>query len=79
MFLSNSFKLNIDVFGLKLNIIRALSMIFKRILLFSKKTKSLSINFKYCNEMKYFIETHISDLVEFYSKSNEYDYIKIMT
>ena len=78
MFLSNSFKLNIDVFSLKLNIIRALSMIFKRILLFSKKAKSLSINFKYSNEMKYFIESHISNLVEFYSKSNEYDYIQII-
>ena len=78
LFISNSFKLNIDVFSLKLNIIRALSMIFKRILLFSRNTKTLSINFKYNNEMKYFIQTNISNLVEFYSKSNEYDYIKII-
>ena len=78
LFLSNKFKLILDIFGLKLNIIRSLSIIFKRILLISKKTNNLSINFKYIKELKYFIQTTISDLIEFYSKSSEYDYIKVL-
>ena len=78
LFLSNSFKIVIDIFTLKMNIIRALSIIFKRILLISKKTKNLTINFKYNKELKYFIQTHIKNLIEFYSKSNEYDYIKVI-
>ena len=78
LFISNSFKLIIDVFCLKINIMKSLSMIFKRILLNSKKTKNFTINFKYSKELKYFIQTKISDLIEYYSKSNEYDYIKVL-
>ena len=78
LFISNSFKLIIDAFCLKLNIIKSLSMIFKRILLNCKKTKNLTINFKYAKELKYFIQTHISNLIEYYSKTNEYDYIKVL-
>ena len=77
LFISNSFKVVIDVFCLKLNIIRSLSMIFKRILLISKKTKNLTINFKYSKELKFFIQIHISSLIQYFSKTNEYDYIKI--
>ena len=77
MFISNQFKLVIDVLSLKLNIIKALSLIFKRILLFSKNTKNIKINFKYSNELKFFFHTHISNIIEFYSKSNQYDYIQV--
>ena len=78
LFMGNSFKILIDIFSLKTNIIKALSIIFKRILLISKKTKNLTINFKYSKELKYFIQTHITNLIQFYSKSNEYDYIKVI-
>ena len=78
LFISNSFKVVIDVFTLKLNIIRSLSMIFKRILLISKKTKNLTINFKYSRELRFFIQTHISRLIECFSKTIEYDYIKVL-
>ena len=78
MFICNSFKLEIDILSLKLNIIRAIAIIFKRILLFSKNTNNIKIEFKYLFELKFFIQTHISDIVEFYSKSNQYDYIQIL-
>ena len=51
-FISNSLKLVIDIFSLKLNIIRFLSILFKRILLFSKETKKLKIKFNYAKELK---------------------------
>ena len=76
--MSNSFKIVIDVLSLKLNIIKSLSMIFKRILLFCKQTKNISIKFKYSKEIKYFIQTHLSNLVEFYSKGNDYDFFKVI-
>jgi hypothetical protein len=78
LFMSNSFKIVIDVFSIKINIIKSLSIIFKRILLFCKKTRNISINFKYAKELKYFIQTHISNIVEFYSKGNDYDYYKVI-
>jgi hypothetical protein len=76
--MSNSFKIIIDVFSLKLNIIKSLAKIFKRILLFSKCSKNIAINFKFSKELKYFIQTHISNLVEFYSKGNDYDHLKVI-
>ena len=76
LILSNSFQISLNVLSLKLNIIRALSVIFKRILLFCKNTKKLKIDFKYSKKLKFFIQTHVSNLVEFYSKGNDYNFIK---
>ena len=70
--ISNSLKLIIDIFSIKLNIIEYLSILFKRILLFSKQTKKLNINFKYTKELKYFIKNHMRNIVEFYAKINEF-------
>ena len=75
-FISNSLKLVIDIFSLKLNIIRFLSILFKRILLFSKETKKLKIKFNYAKELKYFMQMHIKNVVEFYAKTNEYNLIQ---
>ena len=69
----NSLKLIIDIFSIKLNIIKYLSILFKRILLFSKQTKKLNINFKYTKELKYFIKSHIKNIVEFYAKIGEFN------
>ena len=74
-FMSNSLKLIVDIFSIKLNIIGYLSILFKRILLFSKQTKKLNINFKYTKELKYFIKNHIKNLVEFYAKIGEFNNI----
>ena len=74
----NSFKLLIDIFSIKLNIIEYLSILFKRILLFSKQTKKLNINFKYIKELKYFIKNHIRNLVLFYAKSCEFSNLQNM-
>ena len=76
LILSNNFQISLNVLSLKLNIIRSLAIIFKRILLFCKKTKKLTIDFKYSKKLKFFIQTHISNLVEYYSKGNNYDFIK---
>ena len=78
LFLSNSFQIIINVFSLKLNIIKSLSIIFKRILLFCKKTKKLTINFKYSKELRDFIQIHISNLIACYSKGNDYDFFKFV-
>jgi hypothetical protein len=42
-FISNSLKLLIDIFSIKLNIIEYLSILFKRVLLFCKQTKKIKI------------------------------------
>ena len=76
LILSNNFQISLNVLSLKLNIIRSLAIIFKRILLFCKKTKKLKIDFKYSKKLKYFIQTHVCNLVDFYSKGNDYDFIK---
>ena len=73
--ISNSLKLIIDIFSIKFNIIEYLSILFKRILLFSKQSKKLSINFKYTKELKFFIKNHIKNLVEFYAKIGEFSNI----
>ena len=66
--LSNSLKSLIDIFSIKLNIIEYLSILFKRVLLFSKETKKIKFNFEYTKELKYFIQNHIRNLVEFFAK-----------
>ena len=77
--ISNSLKSIIDVFSIKLNIIEFLSILFKRILLFSKQTKKINFNFKYTRDLKYFIKNHIKNLVEFYAKIGEFNNLqKIM-
>ena len=76
--ISNSLKLIIDIFSIKLNIIEYLSILFKRILLFSKQTKKMNINFKYIKELKYFIKNHIRNLVQFYAKSCEFSNLQTM-
>ena len=73
--ISNSLKLIIDIFSLKLNIIEYLSILFKHILLFSKQAKKVNINFKYTKELKYFIKNHIKNIVEFYAKIGEFNNI----
>ena len=75
--ISNELKSIIDIFNIKLNIIEYLSILFKRVLLFSKQTKKLNINFKYTKELKYFIKNHIANIVEFFAKINEFNNIHL--
>ena len=70
-----SLKQIIDIFSIKLSIIEYLSILFKRVLLFSKQTKKLNIKFKYTKELKYFIKNHIKNIVEFYAKIGEFNNI----
>ena len=74
--LSNSLKSLIDIFSIKLNIIEYLSILFKRVLLFSKETKKIKFNFEYTKELKYFIQNHIRNLVEFFAKIDEFNNVQ---
>ena len=77
-FISNSLKLLIDIFSIKLNIIEYLSILFKRVLLFCKQTKKIKINFEYTKELKYFIQNHIRNLVEFFAKIGDLNNVQNM-
>ena len=55
-----------------------LSILFKRVLLFSKQSKKINIKFKYSKELKYFVQNHIKNLVEFFSKIGEFNDLKNM-
>ena len=76
--ISNSFKMLLDIFSIKLTIIEYLSILFKRVLLFSKQSKKINIKFKYSKELKYFVQNHIKNLVEFFAKIGEFNDLKNM-
>ena len=77
-FMSNTLKLLIDIFSIKFNIIEYLAILFKRVLLFCKQTKKIKINFEYTKELKYFIQNHIRNLVEFFAKIGEFNNVQNM-
>ena len=68
-----NFQLSINDLSLKLNIFKSLCLLFKKILLFSKDSKNNKIDFKFNDELKYFIQIHISKILAIFSENANLD------